>query len=290
MSRSARFSTIVLVLGATAFGAETPKPVAPGARGGPRHDDLAAPWTWKLPEARASIATENLPSDAAKEILSTPPFTEDSKAQLRYLDVTEAGAADGERKRIAAESAAVKRQAGNLTLTPRTGPPIVFKNKNVPERKDREGDRVDYLYAGRLGKGGLLRVETWFSHDAPGSYLVSPADGRSVFVHEGSDHVALSGDDARLLTFNDLNPPATLVVVSLASEEPAIELVCRARAKAGVELKGWHGADAVDVVLRGETGAEKMPVRLERTAKGWRVLTPEASRPLGDFACGEGPF
>src|SRR5258706_6341499 len=110
MRRSAPLPTALFLVASAAFGAETLNPVPPGTRGGPRHDDLAAPWAWKLPEARGTIPTDALEAGAAKENLAAPPFNEDSKAQLRYLGFTSPDAPKEEAKRIGADAGSVKPQ------------------------------------------------------------------------------------------------------------------------------------------------------------------------------------
>src|SRR5258706_4351033 len=143
MRRSAPLPTALFLVASAAFGAETLNPVPPGTRGGPRHDDLAAPWAWKLPEARGTIPTDALEAGAAKEILAEPPFTEDSRAQLRNLDFASPDVLKEEAKRSGADAGSAKRQGERLVLTPRSRPPILFADKKVPATKSREGDPIN---------------------------------------------------------------------------------------------------------------------------------------------------
>lgn len=290
----AAFAALALALIPLGARAGAPsQPVAPGAPGAPRHDDLAAPWAWKLPKERVPIPVVPLPAAAGREILATAPLTEESPWQLRYSIPEDPKArAREERSRIAAEGKTVHREGSSLVVRPRSGPPLLFRNRTLPAAKDRDGDRTTFVYGGRIGTGSLYRIETSFEHDAPGSYLVSPSDGRSLFVHEGSDLVALSPDGSRIVAFNALNDPLTLVIASLAADGPSVELVCRAEGKLGVGLKGWHGAEAFDLVIQtgGGAKAQGAAARLERTTSGWRVATPDPKQLTGAFGCLAAPF
>lgn len=212
MSSPARSTTLAFALLLVIFGATASDPARPlsiGSPGDPRHDDLAAPWTWKLPPDRPAIPTATLASGAAKEILAAPALEEDSPWQLRYsLSGDLKAIAREEEGRITAEKGAVRRAGGGLVVAPRSGPQILCLNRRILPTKKREGEETRYVYGGRIGTGSLFRIETSFEHAAPGSYLVSSLDGRSIFVHEGSDHVTLSPDGTRILAFNALNPPA----------------------------------------------------------------------------------
>jgi len=265
-------------------------PAAPGARGGPRHDDVAAPWGWKLPPDLTPIGTVPLSAEVAKEILDASSHAANSPSHLQPLPSEDrAATARTEQRHLVKEGSAVRRKGGELVVRPRSGRPVAFRNRRVPATRNRDGDGTAYVYAGRVGAGGLHRIEARFEHDAPGSFLLSPITGRSLFVHEGSDDVALSPDGARLVVYNELNSPHTVVVASLAASGPNVELVCRSREKAAMEMKGWHGPNAVDLVRRvgNEATAARVPVRLERSESGWHV---GASGPSASFSCFAGPF
>jgi len=273
--------------------ATAPKPAAPGSPGGPGLVDLAAPWGWTLPSTGAALPAEALAAEAAREILAAPALGEDAAAQLPSALIQGIEAAKrAEGPLLRAEKGSVRRDGKRLVITPRSGRPVLFQDQRVPETRTADGDRTDYAYTGRLGIGSLHRVETSFGHDAPGSYLVSPADGRTIFVHEGSDHVVLSPGKERLVVFNDLNGPLTVALVSLGAGGPALEAVCRAGTdgRSSAELKGWKSSETVDLVLLlGERGhEERIPVRLSRQGSAWRVAAPDASRVTATFRCVDG--
>jgi len=186
--------------------------------------------------------------------------------------VEDAPAAAAEPALLAKEAGAVTRSGKKLVVAPRAGRGVLFESRKLAATKTADGDSTTFAYLGRLGTGALHRVQASFEHDAPGSYLVSPEDGHAMFVHEGSDHVVLSPGRERLVLFNDVNMPLTVVVASLAAGGPKLELFCRAPGeKTKAELKGWKGAETVDLVV------DDVPVRLSRAASGWTVAPASRS-------------
>jgi hypothetical protein len=242
--------------------------------------DLAVPWTLPRPSGAVAAPTTLSPSDASA-ILAAPALDMEGTGQLRWIE----GRKDSdEKKALAAEKGGVTRNGASLVVTPSSGAPVLFEDRKTPATKTADGDELTYAYQGRYGKGRLHRVTASFQHDSPGSYLVSPASGRTMFVHEGSDHVVLAPEGAHLAVFNEDNGPLTLVVASVADGGPSVELVCRAKAEgkdSKVALKGWHGADALDLVL-GE-----VPVRIARSGSAWTFAAPDPARLAGadGFAC-----
>src|SRR5208283_2076181 len=120
----------------------------------------------------------------------------------------------------------VHRSLKRLTITPLSGPPIIFANWSDPGGPQREGDAVKYFYAGRVGRFEYYRVEDRLEHDSPGSYLINPRNGKMAYAHHGDDIVALSPDNVHLLVFNPLNlqKDRALTVASLSADGPSIEL------------------------------------------------------------------
>jgi hypothetical protein len=245
----------------------------------PAVTDLSGARRWKLPSGQPSIPAAVLAPDAAHEILAARPVTEDSPAQLQNAGAAEA--ARSEKALLAKEPGSVTRQGKDLVVTPRTGPPLLFRSFSKPATMDAEGDSAHYAYAGRMLKGTLHRVLVDFGHDSPGSFLVSAETGKAAFVHDGGDFVALSPGGERLVLFNDLNPPITFVVASLPEAGAVTEVVCRLgeKGRGTIVLKGWRGADSVDLVLGiGKTDPELIPLRLEKRATGWQLLVPDPRR------------
>ena len=268
----------LLLAPALAGAAGPPKPVGV-AFDSPGVVDLSGARSWKVPAGLPALPVAALAAEGAREILSAKPVDQDSPAQLQNPGAAEA--AKGEKTLLEKEGGAVKRQGKDLVVTPGSGPPLLFRSFTKPETRNAEGDSARYAYAGRFAKGALHRVLVDFGHDAPGSFLVSAETGKTAFVHEGGDFVVLAPDGERLVLFNDLNAPITLLVASLPAAGAAPEVVCRVggKGRAMIALKGWRSAESVDFVLGlGEKGDEKVPLRLEKGAAGWRVLTPDPRR------------
>lgn len=270
--------------------AGSPRPVAPWNLGPPAYLDLAGARSRPVPADRAPVATVPLAQAAADEVLSAPGLAGESPAELRNR-----GDFDPPRKAekalLAREGAAVRRTGKRLVVTPASGPPLLFEDVHLPARPDADPDGTSYGYAGRVGAGRLHRVVVSFEHDSPGSYLVDPASGRTAFVHEFDDAVVLSPGEKRLVLFNPLNPPFTLVVASISAGGPELELLCRAGGdgRGSAEMKRWTDDATADLVLvlGKKEKAERVPVRLRRTSSGWLVETPDPgrlTRPDG-FAC-----
>ncbi len=270
-------------------------PVRPESLGEPAFTDLSGARWRKLPADLPRLAAVPLAADAAREILAAPAAGEDSKLQLRVQDDATAPSRK-EKPLLAAEAGRVQRNGGRLVVTPAAGPPLLFQDVHRPGTKDADPDGTTYSYAGRLGAGRYFRVLAQFEHDAPGSYLVNPANGHAAFIHEYDDDVFLSPDGGHLLSWNSLNPPFTLAVASTGAAGPSFEALCRLGGKGvgSAEMKRWRGDGSVDLVLvEGEgKAATRVPLRLARTATGWQVEAPDLARlaaPDG-FACFAGPL
>jgi hypothetical protein len=255
--------------------------------------DLSSARRWSLPTDRAPVPVEVLPEDAARRILAAAPLDQDTPPRL--LNDGAKAALPKEKGLLASAKGEVRRQGPDLVVVPRSGPPLLFHDFSIQETKTREGDFQRHAYAGRLDRSPLHRVLTDFGHDAPGSFLVSPENGSVAFVHDGGELVAVSPGGERLFEANDLNAPITLVVAALPVTGATVDVVCRVggTGRATLAAKGWAKDSAFELVLGlGDQGAEKIPVRLERTASGWRQLVPDPRRfaaPDG-LACLAGPF
>jgi len=174
--------------------------------------------------------------------------------------------AQHERQQIATHSAAVERDGRRLIVKPDAAAPVTFVDWTQATTRNADGDSETHSYLGALPGNGLHRIEVQFGHDAPGSFLVDPKSGKTAFVHNGSDIVALSPDARHLITFNPDNPPARLRIAALGAAGPRLELECSASTEtAAAQLKGWHDAQSVDLVIAGS------PLRLTRVEQGWTV-------------------
>jgi hypothetical protein len=253
-------------------------PLSPLRFDSPTVLNLSQARDWKLPSG-PEMTPGKLPTDTAKAILEAKPVPDDAPGRLQNDG---AGAAlQGEKALLAREGIAVSRQGKELILTPKSGPAALFRDFQKPETKNTEGDSARHAYAGRIGQGALHRILVDFGHDAPGSFLVSAETGKAAFVHDAGDVVVLSRGGERLVLFNDLNAPITFVVGGLPASGAAPEVVCRLgeKGRGTIALKGWRGADSVDLVLgMGKSDQELIPLRLEKGPAGWQLLVPDPRR------------
>lgn len=229
------------------------------------------------------VAPVPLAADAAKAILAAPEVSNDAPGQIPMLPGGDKAARKQEQARIAAEAAAVQRTGKTLTIKTQSGAPVEFTDRQPPKRADADQDGELFVYAGRLGAAGYHRVEERFQQDAPGSYLVGPAGGKSLFLPNGSYVEQLSPDGKWLLSMSPGDTHVLLVVMALDAAGPQLALLCRGggSGKAGpAAFKGWHDANSFDLVLTpvgpGQQGVlETVPVRFALDAQGWHPATPE---------------
>lgn len=196
----------------------------------------------------------------------------------------------GERRLIDASGGAVQRSGQRLTITTAAGKTVEFVDWNKPASRSADGDSEAHRYLGRLPGSGYLRVEVQFGHDAPGSFLLNPATGKTAFVHNGGDVVALAPDGGSIVVFNTLNPPLVLQLGVLDDTGPHLGLRCTAGADAGSwQFKGWHAAHAFDLALqpKGAKPDETLVLRVARKADAWQVMTPDPDRLVrgAGFSC-----
>ena len=235
----------------------------------------------------------------ASSITAAPKLSDDASTLPFSGDVFGCGAkatdcmTKNEAKRIAESGGAAKRDDKRLTLTPSKGAPVVFADWKDIVTKSIDGDGETHWYLGALKGSGYQRVEVQFFHDSPGSFLVNPANGKSLFVHNGSDVSSLSPDGQYLLNYDDLDAPLTVRIASLDANGPAMTLQCKGpTADEGphFEFKGWHDAASADLALVGQAERSKLAhataVRLRHTAAGWEIATdhPEILKEVG-FSC-----
>jgi hypothetical protein len=187
-----------------------------------------------------------------------------------------------ERKLIDAAAGAVKRDGKHLSVTPTSGTPALFVDWNVPVSKTADGDAETHWYLGRLDGSGYYRVEVQFGHDAPGNFLINPANGKTAFVHNGSDVVAPSPDGLQLVTLNTLNSPLSLRIAALDSAGPRLVLQCETSNEnehVAVQFKGWHDARSFDVVLEihpdNNKLARRIALRMTQGSAGWSLSTSD---------------
>jgi len=253
----------------------------------------------KISMLGSPLSVAALDAADASSITAAPKLSDDASTLPFSSDVFGCGVkatdcvAKNEAKRIADSGGMAKRDDKRLTITPSKGSPVVFADWKDIVTKSIDGDGETHWYLGALKSGGYQRVEVQFFHDSPGSFLINPANGKSLFVHNGSDVSSLSPDGQFLLNYDELNAPLTLRIASLDANGPAMTLQCKGpTADEGphFEFKGWHDAASVDLALVGQAARSKMAhataVRLRRSAAGWEIATdhPEILKEAG-FSC-----
>ena len=252
----------------------------------------------KVSLSGSPVSVAALDGADASSIAAAPKLSDDASTLPFSSDVFGCGpkatdcVAKNEAKRIADSGGMAKRDDKRLTITPLKGSPVVFADWKDIVTKSIDGDGETHWYIGAL-KGGYQRVEVQFFHDSPGSFLINPANGKSLFVHNGSDVSSLSPDGQFLLNYDELNAPLTVRIASLDANGPAMSLQCKGPSKDDgphFEFKDWHDAASVDLALVGQAAhsqlAHATAVRLRHSAAGWEIATdhPESLKEAG-FSC-----
>lgn len=193
--RTGRVLPLPLALMAGASGAHAKEPA--GLRfDSPGVLDLS---TRELPStatARRIAPTTALPAAAGAEIAAAPALGEEEPllpfvgVAARCQDLLDACVRRYEAASIGREAAEVSRNGKRLTIKPQTSTPVAFADWNLPASAKADGDGTKHVYAGRLDNSRYHRVEVQFDHDAPGSFLVNPGNGKTAFVHNGADVTA----------------------------------------------------------------------------------------------------
>jgi hypothetical protein len=229
-----------------------------------------------------ALPIDALEASAAAAIVAAPAIGADPP-QLRFSD-DEFGCKDGvrqcaharEAKLLAAADGTVKRLDQRLVIAAAAGQPAVFVDWTQAETKSADGDSETHWYLGRMAGNGYHRVEVQFGHDAPGDFLINPQSGKTAFVHNGADLVALSPDAVHVVSANAENPPLSVRVAALDAAGPRLELVCAAREhdeRSAAVFKGWKDANTLDLVIQaGTDGAKKtIALRATRSANTWHL-------------------
>lgn len=254
--------------------------------------DLAERNRLALASPALAVATLDAPDQAI--IVAAPSVGEDPLPLAFSMDLfhcTEddlACAHAHEQPALAASAGAVVRKAGVLAITPKRGAAIRFVDWNKPVRAQAEGDSASHIYLGRLPGNGYHRVEVRFGHDAPGSFLINPLDGKTAFVHNGADIVAPAPTGTYLVTFNALNTPVSIRVAALDAQGPRVVLACALDAReAQVQFKGWRAGTAFDLLIDlGSAAASPIALRASQQDGVWHLAAsaPERLAAIG-FAC-----
>ncbi|HET7845655.1 MAG TPA: hypothetical protein VFL14_15980 [Xanthomonadales bacterium] len=252
-----RTRLLVAALACCLSGIARADPPAPDL-GGRTPLDLTGPTPAAL-SAGTLVATD----DAA---IAVADCADPAPGQLLWLPADDADAAKHERERIAATHG-VARERDVLVLTPKDGQPLRFTDWAMPERADADGDFVRYRYAGTLEGSGWWRVEVQYGHDAPSSWLVNPASGHAVHVHNGGEVATLSQDGRWLATFDVNAAPFRLALVFLGEGAPTLAVDCLFAGKGRYAPIACGFRDA-----RYEARWGKAGFALERTRDGWQLL------------------
>jgi hypothetical protein len=256
--------------------------------------------TVKMSGSPVSVAS--LDAADASSIAAAPKLSDDASTLPFSGDMFGCGAkatdcvTKNEAKRLADSGGAAKREDKRLTITPSKGSPVVFADWKDMVTKSVDGDGETHWYLGAMKSSGYQRVEVQFQHDSPGSFLINPANGKSLFVHNGSDIAALSPDGQLILNYDSLSAPLNVRIAALDANGPSPTLLCKGPAAdqgPHFEFKGWHDATSLDLALVGQAAKSKLAhataVRLRRTSAGWEIATdhPENLKDAG-FSCQQG--
>ena len=202
----------------------------------------------------------------------------------------------GERQSIAAAPAAVKRDKNTLTITSASGATATFVDWKVAENKRAEGDGERHWYVGALKGSGYHRVDVEFEHDAPGAFLINPANAKSMFFHYASDVAALSPDGSMLLTYDPLNEPLSIRIAALDAGGPSVAMMCLGKSSYAthVDFKGWRDSNTVEmaVVTHGPRNrlAHATPIRVSHVVSGWQLAAGDVGALTAlSFSCRQFP-
>lgn len=241
------------------------------------------------------VAVMKLSAADVAKILAAPAISEDPPL-LRFADEIYGCAKPSrpcsrqhESVLVNTSSGTVRREGKHLTIVPMRGMPVTFADWIEPAARNADGDEETHWYLGRLPGSAYERVEVQFGHDAPGSFLINPQNGRIAFVHNGADLVAPSPDGRLLLTWNSLNPPPSLRVAALDETGPRMVVSCAAPER-GLRLtpvfKGWQGAATFDFVVETGEPTAQLAAELTRTGSQWVLRASDTVRleRIG-FAC-----
>jgi len=238
------------------------------------------------------LAVVALDAGVARQILAAPVLDQEH-ATLPFSDYlfscpTESNTcvAQHEQNLIAAADGAVRHEQQRLVIKPAAAPAVTFIDWAEPTTGTADGDSETHWYLGTLPGNGFHQVEVQFGHDAPGSFLVNPQNGKSAFVHNGSDIAAPAPGGMHLVTFNADNP-LLLRVAALDAAGPRLELECAAHAQGRLtaQFKGWHDEASFDLVLTAP-GAPPLPVRIAHENAGWTLEPADpGALPAAGIAC-----
>ncbi len=251
--------------------------------------DLAAnPLTVKL-DGGLDIAA--LRADEAARIAAAPSLTDEDAAILLPSDdvygcktPAPSCSSAGEKKRISESSGRVTRDGAALSIASAAAP-IVFADWKQTGTRNADGDGEKHWYLGTLPGNGYQRVEVEFEHDAPGTFLINPANGKIAFVHNGSDVVALSPDGKFVLTYNQTSEPFSIRIAALDTNGPTLTAACSGDSddNTHIEFKGWHDASHVDLAVVSHGSRSRMAkadaMQFASSTSGWTLAAAD-SEPL----------
>jgi len=288
--RSSRTHRLHLILAASALLASA---TFAAGRDTARGQRFSSPGVLDLAQHAQLLKGKAIPVDAldaglAQQILAAPTLDQEH-ATLPFSDYLFACPAESktcvaqhEQNLIAASTGVVRREQLRLVIKPASARAVTYIDWAEPTTKTADGDSETHWYLGTLPGSGFHQVEVQFGHDAPGSFLINPKNGKTAFVHSGSDIVALSPDKMRLVTFNPDNAPLTLRVAALDESGPRIEVECTAREddRATAQFKGWRNAHGFDLLVQPEkSGAtESISLRVAQSNGTWSVAVADAKR------------
>jgi hypothetical protein len=176
----------------------------------------------------------------------------------------------------------VVRESKQLRIVTTSGTHVDFRDWSQTGSPNSDGDGEVHWYLGTLAGNAYHRVEVQFEQDSPGSFLVNPRNGKTAFVHNGDDVVAMAPDGAQLVTFNALNPPFNLRVAALDATGPTVQLQCSASQDSpqmDILFKGWQGPRRFALVLKSKDAeaATSLAMQASLADSGWSYAVSEVA-------------
>jgi hypothetical protein len=217
---------------------------------------------------------------------------------LRHGDADILSAGEKKDNPSISSSHIVSRKGKSLVIQREDGkPPFQFLDWTKTVGAGQEGDSESFVYAGSLGNSGYLKVDVFYGHDSPGSFLINPKNGDALLIHTGGDLASLSKDEKTLMIMNHgLNPSFSILVATLNQSGHNITLRCREdvgdrgfriRPKIIPFFTGWHikpyvGFDLFLIVQESDNNSvpryEAIPVQFSEINSKWHVFVPDPQR------------
>jgi hypothetical protein len=224
---------------------------------GHRHVDLADPEPPALP-----ATARDLPIAAQRLSPPPSPCTDELPGRIGYSSDDAAARRQNEASALASTGGRVARKGKQLSVSPARGATLHFVDYEQKGTAEADGDAIVYTFDGTLAKTRLWRVEVHYQHDAPGSWLIDPETGVSLFVHNGGQTTAVSNDGRWLFNAEPYNAPFRVTLTDLADPAFPNRVDCRVTQATAAGTLGACGFDADGGVGLSWAGDAKVAYRL----------------------------